>query len=162
MKFFSLKTADFVVVSLLALFICWYTLSAWQASPMIENMILIVPIAAIALFMAVGEIARQFMHKNPKAETKSADTDNKDEEEKDSVFTILPIIGLFTVYVMSLETIGFDIATTLFVAAFLWHQKERRLVWIIGYSVVFGLLMSVFFAQMLPYPMPMSLLPTEY
>lgn len=137
MKFFSLKTADFVVVSLLALFICWYTLSAWQASPMIENMILIVPIAAIALLMALGEMVRQYMYnKRSKLEVKIVDTENRDEEGKDSVFTVLPIIGLFTAYVLSLEFIGFDIATTLFVAAFLWHQKERRLVWIDRKSVV--------------------------
>ncbi|MDB1125105.1 tripartite tricarboxylate transporter TctB family protein [Vibrio algarum] len=155
MKIFNLKTADFVVVSILALFICWYAWSAWQTSSTVENMILIVPIAAIALVLTVGEIIQQIRRN-------ATDISVENTEEKDSVFTVLPIIGLFTVYVMSLETIGFDVATTLFVAAFLWYQKERRLVWLIGYSVVFGLIMSVFFAQMLPYPMPMSLLPTEY
>ncbi|WP_375748808.1 tripartite tricarboxylate transporter TctB family protein [Vibrio sp. HN007] len=158
MKILSKKTADFTVVGVLALFICWYTWSAWQASSMVENMILIVPIAAIALLMAIGEMVRQARNNASQVPTE----DSEEKSEADSVMTVLPIIGLFTVYVMSLETIGFDIATTLFVAAFLWHQKERRLVWLVGYSVVFGLLMSVFFAQMLPYPMPMSLLPTEY
>ncbi len=157
MKLLNRQTADFVVVSLLALFVCWYAWAAWQASSMIENMILIVPIASIALVLSVAELVRQFI--SGRSSTQQAEKEGKD---KDSVMTVLPIIGLFTVYVMSLEFAGFDIATTLFVAAFLWYQKERRLVWLIGYSVVFGLLMSVFFAQMLPYPMPMSLLPTEY
>ncbi|MBW3694495.1 tripartite tricarboxylate transporter TctB family protein [Vibrio sp. T187] len=156
MRLLSQRSADFAVVILLAAFVCWYTLAAWQASTAVENLILIVPIASIALIMCLAEMVRQGMQKASDSDT------NSEPSSPDSVVTVLPIIALFSGYVLSLETIGFDIATTLFVGAFLWLQKERRLVWVVGYSVAFGLLMSTFFAQMLPYPMPMSLLPTEY
>lgn len=155
MRLLNQRSADFAVVILLAVFICWYTWAAWQASTAVENLILIVPIATIALIMCIGEFIRQSRQK-PVAES------DIDSNNPDSITTVLPIIALFSAYVLSLETIGFDIATSLFVAAFLWVQKERRLIWIVGYSIVFGLLMSTFFAQMLPYPMPMTLLPTEY
>lgn len=151
MRLLSQRSADFAVVVLLALFVGWYAFDAYSASSQPENLILIIPIASIALVLCLLELARQ---------TKQRGTEN--EKKAESVKDVLPVIGLFSAYVLSLETLGFDVATMLFVGAFLWVQKERRMVWLIGYSVVFGLLMSTFFAQMLPYPMPMTLLPTDY
>ncbi|MFM2588023.1 tripartite tricarboxylate transporter TctB family protein [Vibrio sp. TBV020] len=145
------RAADFAVVLILASFVGWYTWDAYKASSQAENLILIVPIAAIALVLCLLELIRQ---KSVKTEQQS--------DSQESVKDVLPVMGLFTAYVLSLETIGFDVATTLFVGAFLWIQKERRLVWVIGYSLAFGLLMSTFFAEMLPYPMPMTFLPTDY
>ena len=156
MRLLSQRSADFAVVIVLALFVCWYTWDAFSVSSSVENLILIVPIASIALVLCILEFARQSVDKP--SETQPCDM----EKSGDDLKSVLPIIGLFSVYVLSLESIGFDIATALFVGSFLWIQKERRLVWIVGYSVAFGLLMSTFFAQMLPYPMPMTLLPTDY
>ncbi|WP_261884179.1 tripartite tricarboxylate transporter TctB family protein [Vibrio pelagius] len=156
MRLLSQRSADFAVVIVLALFVSWYTWDAFNVSSAVENLILIVPIASIALVLCILEFARQSVDKP--SGTQQADTAKSGDDLK----SVLPIIGLFSAYVLSLETIGFDIATTLFVGSFLWSQKERRLVWVVGYSVAFGLLMSTFFAQMLPYPMPMTLLPTDY
>ncbi|MGO1295700.1 MAG: tripartite tricarboxylate transporter TctB family protein [Vibrio sp.] len=157
MRLFNQRSADACVVIVLALFVCWYSWDAYQASPAIENLILIAPVALIALTLCVIELIRQVI-----AKPEVVIQEDAVPKEQHSIKSELPIIGLFTVYVLSLETIGFDIATALFVGLFLWVQKERRVVWLIGYSVAFALLMSTFFAQMLPYPMPMTLLPTEY
>ncbi len=45
---------------------------------------------------------------------------------------------------------------------FLWLHGERRLRWNIGYAICFAVLVSLLFSQMLPYPMPMLVLPSEY
>lgn len=156
MRLLSQRSADFVVVILLALFVCWYTWDAYHASSAVENLVLIAPISLIALVLCLMEFARQLI------DEPTTRQDDAPRFKEDDLKSVLPVIGLFSIYVFSLETLGFDIATTLFVGLFLWIQKERRLVWLIGYSVAFGLLMSTFFAQMLPYPMPMTVLPTEY
>ncbi|QXO17019.1 tripartite tricarboxylate transporter TctB family protein [Vibrio ostreae] len=156
MRLFSQRSADFSVLIILALFVCWYSWDSYHASSAVENLVLIAPIALVALALCLMELIRQFL-----ARPLSSPKESLPETEGD-LKSVLPIIALFTVYVLSLEKLGFDIATTLFVGLFLWIQKERRLIWLIGYSVAFGLLMSTFFAQMLPYPMPMSLLPTDY
>ncbi len=156
MRLLSQRSADFIVVILLALFVCWYSWDTYHASSAVENLILIAPISFIALVLCVMEFTRQVVSE---LEVSQGEVSHSKDDDLKSV---LPVIGLFSLYVLSLETLGFDIATTLFVGLFLWIQKERRLVWLIGYSVAFGLLMSTFFAQMLPYPMPMTLLPTEY
>lgn len=149
------RLADFVVVVLLAIFIGWYTWDAYQASSEVENLILIFPIATIAVVLCALELIQQ---------KKRSQQNSKQENQlkQAPVHDVLPVIVLFTVYVLSLETLGFDVATTVFVALFLWLQKERRIIWLLGYSLIFGIVMSIFFAKMLPYPMPMSILPTDY
>ncbi len=144
------KTADIGVVFGLIAFTSWYGYDAWQVSDSIENLILIVPIGIGALLFCAIELFRQFSGRT---------TPIKNAQPVKEVF---PVIALFTGYVLSLELLGFDIATTLFVAIYLIMQGERRWGWVIGYSVCFGLFMSLFFAQMLPYPMPMSLFATDY
>ena len=67
-------------------------------------------------------------------------------------------MGLFSAYVLTLNWLGFDVGTALFVGAFLWLQGERRLRWLVGYSLAFALVLTLFFSRMLPYPMP-TLLP---
>jgi hypothetical protein len=78
------------------------------------------------------------------------------------MLSVLPVIILFAVYVLSLEWVGFDVGTVLFVASFLFLQGERRVTWLIAYSLVFGILVALFFSYMLPYPMPMTFIATDY
>jgi hypothetical protein len=146
----SNKTADIGVVFCLIGFIVWYGLDAWQVSQSVENLILIVPIGIGALLLCVIELLRQFLGYS------------KPIENAQPVKEVFPVIALFSAYVLSLEWLGFDVATTLFVGVYLVMQGERRWVWVVGYSVCFGLFMAMFFAKMLPYPMPMSLFPTDY
>ena len=144
------KTADIGVVVCLMGFTVWYGYDAWQVSQSVENLILIVPIGIGTLLLCCIELLRKFLGYS------------KPVKDAQPVTEVFPVILLFAAYVLSLELLGFDIATTLFVAIYLVMQGERRWVWVIGYSVCFGLVMSMFFAKMLPYPMPMSIFPTDY
>lgn len=143
--------ADLGVLAGLAGFTIWYLLDAWKASASAENLILIVPIAAIVLLLCLLDLFTQL---------KKGVTD--DHRNREPVASILPVMGLFAAYVLSLEWLGFDLGTVLFVGGFLLLQGERRWMWVLGYSLCFGFLVALFFANMLPYPMPMALLPTDY
>jgi hypothetical protein len=151
MKFKKIILADLLVLLGLALFTGWYLWAAWSASSSIENMIFILPIAGLTLLMCVIELAKQLC-----AEPVAVDS------EEESVLSILPVIGLFALYVLSLEWLGFDVGTVLFIAAFLLLQGERRIVWLVAYSLVFGVAVALFFSNMLPYPMPMTFIATDY
>ena len=50
--------------------------------------------------------------------------------------------------------LGFDVGTCLFIGAFLYMQGERRWLWLVAYAVAFAFVVTYFFQQMLPYPMP--------
>jgi len=149
-KFSGHQIADLIVLLALSASIIWYLVDAYLASNHIINLILIVPISIVALILCVIEFIKQFLGKLPAP------------KNLESVRSVLPVISLFVVFVLSLEWLGFDVGTMLFVGAFLWLHGERRIAWIFGYSIAFGLLLSLFFSNMLPYPMPMLLLPTAY
>ena len=73
-----------------------------------------------------------------------------------------PVIALFAAYVLSLPWLGFDAGSWLFVSVFLRLHGERRTVWALGYGLAFSLPAALFFSSMLPYPLPMLLLASEY
>lgn len=143
------KIANSIVILCLATFVLWYAFDTHNASSSLENIILILPIAAITLCLCIYEFFTQ------------KDMQEK-EETKESISSVVPVMILFTLYVLSLEYLGFDIGTILFLGLFLFFHGEKRFAWILGYSLVYGFIIAYFFSQMLPYPMPMILLPTDY
>lgn len=142
------KMANSIVLLCLAAFVLWYAIDTHNASSSIENIILILPVAAITLCLCIYEFFTQ--------------KDINKDEKKDSFLSVIPVMVLFTLYVLSLEILGFDIGTVLFLGLFLFFHGEKRLPWILAYSLVYGFIIAFFFSQMLPYPMPMTLLPTDY
>jgi hypothetical protein len=144
------QIADLTVILMLSGSVVWYVLDAYQASSHIINLILIVPISIVALVLCSVEFAKQLLGKLPPP------------KDLESISSVLPVMSLFVVFVLSLEWLGFDVGTMLFVGAFLWIHGERRIAWVLGYSLGFALLLSLFFSNMLPYPMPMLILPTAY
>lgn len=143
--------ADLTVLAGLAMFTLWYLYDAWQASTSAENLILILPIAGLTMLLCAMDLIQQL---------RSGATEQ--HESREPVADIMPVMGLFVVYVLTLERLGFDLGTVLFIAIFLWLQGERRKIWLLGYSLSFGFLVALFFSYMLPYPMPMMLLSTDY
>lgn len=150
MSFSKENIANSIVILCLASFVLWYALDAYNASSSIENIILILPVAVITLLLCIYEF---FTQKNLEKEEK---------EEKEDFTSVIPVIVLFTLYVLTLEILGFDIGTVIFLGLFLFLHGEKRLPWILGYSLVYGFIIAYFFSQMLPYPMPMMILPTDY
>ena len=153
MKTLSLdKRVNFGVLLAVSLFIMWYLFDAYKALASIENLILIGPIAVLTLGLCVAEFIRFVREEEIEGKNK----------KKESIRDVLPAMVIFTGYILSLEYLGFDLGTTLFTAIFLSVHGEKSWKTIIVYSVLFGVLVPYFFSQMLPYPMPMSFLPTDY
>lgn len=142
------KIANSIVLLCLASFVLWYAVDTHNASSSMENIILILPIAAITLCLCIYEFFTQ--------------KDINLEEKKDDFLSVIPVMILFTLYILTLEILGFDVGTVLFLGLFLFFHGEKRLPWILGYSLVYGFIIAYFFSAMLPYPMPMTILPTDY
>lgn len=144
------RIADLVVLLVLASLVTLYGIDAYSASSDILNLILVLPIIAIVLALCLAQFVIEW--RDVKAATPA----------RDSVADVAPVIGLFAAYVLTLQWLGFDIGTMLFLAAFLWLQGERRWHWLLGYSISLGFGLALFFSTMLPYPMPMLILQTAY
>lgn len=143
------KIANSIVILCLAAFVLWYAFDTHNASSSLENTILILPIAAITLCFCIYEFFTQ-------------KEEDFEANKKEDVLSVIPVMVLFTLYVLTLELLGFDMGTVIFLGLFLFFHGERRLPWLIGYSLVYGFLIAYFFSMMLPYPMPMTVLPTDY
>ena len=144
------RSADLVVLLVLASLVTLYGFDAYRASSDILNLILVLPVIAIVLALCLAQFVIELRH------------DKTETPARESVADVVPVIGLFAAYVLTLQWLGFDIGTMLFVAAFLWLQGERRWHWLIGYSMSLGFGLALFFSTMLPYPMPMLILQTAY
>ena len=135
---------------MLAGLVTLYGIDAYQASSHILNLILVLPVIAIVLVLCLVQFVFEIRSVGVKAPA------------RERVADVAPVIGLFAAYVLTLEWLGFDIGTMLFVAIFLWLQGERRWHWLIGYSVGLSFALATFFSAMLPYPMPMLILQSAY
>ena len=144
------RVSDLVVLVALASLVILYGLDAYRASSDVLNLILVLPVIAIVLTLCLIQFVIEMR------DVKAA------APARDSVTEVAPVIGLFAAYVLTLEWIGFDIGTMLFVAAFLWLQGERRWHWLLGYSMSLSFGLALFFSAMLPYPMPMLILQSAY
>ena len=141
---------DIAVLVVLIIFTAWYLYDSYTASTHIMNLILVLPLAGLIIALCTFELIRQVV--KPTAPP----------EDQETISSVAPVILLFGAYVLSLNWLGFDVGTFLFVASFLWINGEKRIHWILAYSVVFAAVTALFFSKMLPYPMPMLLFPTLY
>jgi len=142
------QIVDLTVLVALASLVVWYFVNARSASTHILNLILILPFTVLTLFLCLIQFICQLIR--PSVEAPAVE----------SVKSVLPVISLFAVYALTLPWLGFDVGTCLFVGAFLWFHGERRWPWIVGYSLSFASVVSLFFIAMLPYPMPMLVFPS--
>jgi putative tricarboxylic transport membrane protein len=144
------RVADLLVLLVLASLVILYGYDTYTASRDVLNLILVLPVIAIVFSLCLVQFVIEL--RDVKAET----------PVRESVADVAPVIGLFVAYVLTLQWLGFDIGTMLFVAAFLWLHGERRWHWLIGYSMSLSFGLALFFSAMLPYPMPMLLLQSAY
>lgn len=136
------RIADLFVLLVLAAMTALYCYDAISASTHVYNLVMVLPLTVLVLGLCLAQFVVAVRSGEPEAES------------AENVRDVLPVMMLFTAYVVSLNWLGFDIGTLLFMAVFLWMQGERRWPWLIGYSVAFAFVLTYFFQQMLPYPMP--------
>lgn len=144
------RVADLVVLLILAGLTAAYGIDSYRASSHILNLILVLPVTVIVLALCTIQFAIDVRRVRERVAA------------TEPVGGIVPVMALFAAYVVTLEWLGFDVGTFLFIGTFLWLQGERRWPWIIGYALAFSMLIAIFFSTMLPYPMPLLLIETAY
>lgn len=131
--------------------VVWYFIDAYSASSSIQNLILIAPASGLALVLCAVVL---FQILRPPKTVAEEDKTEKMETAGGWARHRTPIfIVLFGLYVLTLDVIGFDVATYLFVAGAMLLQGERRPWVVVGYSLGFGTLVVWVFTMLLPYPM---------
>lgn len=151
------RQAPYAELALPVLFLTvtvWYLVDSYRASATIENLLLILPTSVVVLTLCAWIALRTLVLTPSRQEEEALLEEEKPKEKKVSVLGAMIILAA---YVLSMGFIGFDVATFLFIAALMFLQGERRIGWLIGFSLIFAFLVSLFFQYMIPYPMPMLL-----
>lgn len=151
------KYPELILAGLFLVLSCWYLKDAYRASSSTENLLLILPAAVVVIGLCLWIIGRSLFEafrSDPDRETEQGEDEGKKEKQPVSVLGAMAILAGF---VLSMDWIGFDVATCFFMIALMFLQGERRPLWLGCFPVVFAVLVSLFFEYMIPYPMPMLL-----
>lgn len=135
-----------VLVSASAVFLNW---SAISASPTLFNLIIIAPSGVLVIALA----AFLFIKSN-ETQTQEENSDVKQAEKK-ALLGDITLLAVFAIFCLSLTTIGFDIATFLFVWLGIMLGGERN--WFIPpiFSAIFTFALAKGFGSLFPFPMPL-------
>jgi hypothetical protein len=143
-----------VLLGVIAAVIIAYWLDARGTSLKISNLLLVQPASIIGLILVALILPQVFPR------IASEDVADAAERRQDllKIGRVALLAGAFGIFVFSLETIGFDIATFAFVAVGLYLCGEKKL-WVIGvYSAVFTVLVVYGYQALVPYPFPLTVL----
>lgn len=145
-------------VAAIAAAVSWYLLDAMSVSLNIHNLLLVAPLAVLALCLCIV-ILPQCVHRrgaeplasgeDPRAAV-SAPLRSDDGKNLLMIGAVTLSLGL---YVSLLNVIGFDVATCLFVFAVMLICGERRPIPLIVYPLLVALVLVSGFRALLPYPM---------
>lgn len=131
----------------------WYLIDAYKADSTTENLLLILPAAAVVIGLCLWILASQFIFARAEGEEPKEQKEEKSAEDKE--VSVLGAMIILAGYVLGMNWIGFDVATFLFIGALMFLQGERRIAMLVGFSFTFAFIISLFFEYMIPYPMPM-------
>ena len=157
MKTIRQYTAELMLVLSIAVITIWYMMDAYAASSKVANLLLIVPIGVISLGFLIAIVIQVLTEVFKPAKVDSQTESKKEAQTQENVKKIFLAMVLLALYVLIIPTIGFDIATFLFIGVMLFAQGERKWTWLIVFPLIFSFLVSQFFSAMIPYPMPMAI-----
>ncbi len=152
-----------VFLAALLAFVIWYLSDATAASPTFSNLILIAPVGALAILLAlyIGAVEIFGHHAAPVgAATSKAETAVDGAQSRfraGAVGTIMLLMVFFALFVAAIPYLGFDVATFAFIIATLWLLGERRVLFTL--SLAFGISAGVSIAALtlLTFPIPMGI-----
>jgi len=135
-----------------------YLLDARATSLKMQNLLLIQPAAIVALILA-ALVLPQCFRRQSEGEAEAADKDEAPRRESwVDLGKVAALAAAFGVFAISLETVGFDVATFLFTALGIYICGERKL-WVIGtFSAVFTVVIVYGYQLLVPYPFPLLVL----
>lgn len=130
-----------------------YLLDARATSLKINNLLLVEPAAILALILTAIVLPQCFRRTSEDGDVLAPPVENLRNLAK-----VAALAAAFGAFALSLETIGFDAATFLFVALGLYICGERKL-WLIAlFSAVFTLVIVYGYQMLVPYPFPLLVL----
>ena len=114
-----------------------YLGDAVRASTRLHNLILLVPLVGFAVVMATGIVIAHLRH-GPDAKVDHAGDELPEGPEPLPSASIAAMMAALVLYAFTASTVGFDVASAVFIAFCLYVQGERRWWFLVLFSVLFS------------------------
>lgn len=149
-----------LVATAIAVGVVAYLLDARSVSTSTNNLLLVQPVALLAIVLYLLILPQCFRREAEEAESASPEpqASASTAEERNGLWRVLALAVVFGVFIALLETIGFDIAAWAFTLVALWIGGERRPLVLLLFPVAFAVAVILLFQMMVPYPMTTTLL----
>jgi hypothetical protein len=132
-----------------------YLLDARATSLKFNNLLLVEPAAILALILAAAVLPQCFRRKPEEA---GGEAEAAAQESWRQLGKVAALAAAFGAFALSLETVGFDVATFVFTAFGIYICGERKL-WLIAlFSAVFTVGIVYGYQLLVPYPFPLRVL----
>jgi hypothetical protein len=159
---YSVDWGHLIFVSLIAAAVLWYLLDARSVSLRVNNLLLVEPLALVALALYLMIIPQCFRRadaepvmEEPAAEDPLAPALPTETRALIRIGILGAALGLF---VFSLNVVGFDVAIFLFALATMAICGERRPIPLALYPLAVTLVVVYGFRALMPYPMVTAVL----
>ena len=141
------------LLALFVAFIVWYVADTYLASQKIFNLLLIVPVGAAGLAIALMLIVRVLVGIEAMVPRTQLVVDDFRHR-----YGVPASMASMVVYLVLMKVAGFDVATFLFVAANMWIYGSRNILAILFFPLVFALAVTTAMKHLLFVPV-FTLLP---
>lgn len=130
--------------------VIFYWLDTRSVSLRPTNLLMIQPAAIFALVMA-ALVVPQCFRRVPEGE-------DADPESLSSLGRVFILMASFVAFAVSLERVGFDVGTFVFMVVALFICGERNWLLNLGFSAVFTVFIVWGYGAITPFPFPLTLL----
>lgn len=139
------------LLAVIAAVVVVYLLDARATSLKVNNLLLIQPGSILALIL-VALVVPQCFKRVPVSEAEER------KEDLSDLGKVGALAAAFGAFATTLEIVGFDVATFLFMVVGLFVCGERRWWLILVFSAVFTALLIYGYGAMIPFPFPLTVL----
>lgn len=138
------------LLAVIATVIVAYWIDTRAASTRTVNLLLVQPASIFGLVLVLCIVPQCFRHvEHPEASS---------DETLGDLGKVFSLMAAFIAFALSLETVGFDVATFAFMVVGLFLCGERNWLLNLGFSAVFTATLIWGYGAIIPFPFPLTLL----
>ena len=152
---YRIEWGHLLLLAFIAGTVTWYLFDARGRSLNVNNLLLVQPVAILALFLCLVVLRQCFV---PVSAEEPEVTPEERRADLVAIGRVAAMALAFGLFAFSLETVGFDVAAWLFVAVGLFICGERRWLVLILFPTLFTAALIYFFRALIPFPLPTTVL----
>lgn len=140
-----------LLLAVIAAVVIYYWMDTRAASMRTVNLLLVQPASIFALFLVLALVPQCFRRVGP-------DEEEGEKETFGDLARVFTLMAVFIAFALSMQYVGFDVATFSFMVVGLRLCGERNWFLNLGFSAAFTALLIWGYGAIIPFPFPLTVL----